>query len=120
MKILVIEDNSELAQNIKDYLLREGYVCELAKNYGEAIDNLSSFQYDCVVLDIMLPDGNGLNILEFIKSQKLKSGILIVSLNEFQWRKRQLILNFTYRFNQQKNRSQQGERRDEGSEEMEF
>ena len=79
MKILVVEDNTELAQNITDYLLREGYITELASNYRESIDKLSSFEYDCVVLDIMLPDGNGLNILQYIKSEKLKSGILIVS-----------------------------------------
>jgi DNA-binding response OmpR family regulator len=79
MKILVVEDNSELAQNMTDYLLREGYVCELAVNAGEAKDKLSFFEYDCVVLDIMLPDGNGLEVLRFMKSRKLKSGILIVS-----------------------------------------
>ena len=79
MKILVVEDNSELAENITDYLLGEGYISELAVNYKEAIDKLSSFEYDCVVLDIMLPDGNGLNILQFIKSQKFRSGVLIVS-----------------------------------------
>lgn len=79
MKILVVEDNSELAQNMSDYLFREGYVCELAKNASEANDKLSFFEYDCVVLDIMLPDGNGLDVLRFMKSRKLKSGILIVS-----------------------------------------
>lgn len=79
MKVLVVEDNTELAQNIIDYLQREGYVCELAGSYADAIDKLASFAYDSVVLDIMLPDGNGLQLLEFIKSQKLKSGVLIVS-----------------------------------------
>lgn len=79
MKILVVEDNRELAENITDYLLGEGYISELAINFREAIDKLSSFEYDCVVLDIMLPDGNGLHILEFIKGQKLKCGVLIVS-----------------------------------------
>jgi DNA-binding response OmpR family regulator len=79
MKILVVEDNEELAQNMIDYLQREGYVSELAANYQDAIDKLASFAYDSVVLDIMLPDGNGLQLLEFIKAQKLRSGVLIVS-----------------------------------------
>ncbi len=79
MKVLVIEDHKELAQNIADYLLKEGYICELAEDYREAIDKLSIFYYDCVVLDIMLPDGSGLDILRFIKTQKNKSGILIIS-----------------------------------------
>lgn len=79
MKILVIEDNKELAQNILDYLTGEGFVCEQAENYGNATGKLKSFQYDCIVLDIMLPDGNGLDLLRFIKSKKIPSGILIIS-----------------------------------------
>lgn len=79
MKVLVIEDNHELASNIMFYLTREGYVCELAENQYSAIDKLSSFQYDCIVLDIMLPDGNGLDILQHIKINRIKSGVLIIS-----------------------------------------
>lgn len=79
MKVLIIEDNDELAQNITDYLAREGYVCELASNYSSAIDKLSGFQYDCIVLDILLPDGNGLEILKHIKAIKINSGVLIIS-----------------------------------------
>jgi len=79
MKVLVIEDNNDLAQNITEYLTREGYICELANNHSNAIDKLSAFQYDCIVLDILLPDGNGLDILSFIKSERFKSGILIIS-----------------------------------------
>jgi DNA-binding response OmpR family regulator len=79
MKVLVIEDNNELAQNITDYLAREGYVCELANDHSSAIDKLSGFQYDCIVLDILLPDGNGLDILKHIKAAKITSGVLIIS-----------------------------------------
>ncbi|WP_118193825.1 response regulator transcription factor [Albibacterium indicum] len=79
MKVLVIEDNQDLASNIMSYLTREGYVCELANNQSTAIDKLSTFQYDCVVLDIMLPDGNGLDILQYIKTKRIKSGVLIIS-----------------------------------------
>jgi len=79
MKVLVIEDNEELAQNITDYLTREGYICERAGNHYDAIDKLNGFQYDIIVLDIMLPDGNGLDILRHIKQEKLKSGIVIIS-----------------------------------------
>lgn len=79
MKVLIIEDNDELAQNITHYLAREGYVCELASNHSSAIDKLSGFQYDCIVLDILLPDGNGLEILKHIKAVKINSGVLIIS-----------------------------------------
>ncbi len=79
MKVLVIEDNEELAQNITDYLTSERYVCELVANHHNAIDKLDTFQYDVIVLDIMLPDGNGLDVIRHIKSEKIKSGILIIS-----------------------------------------
>lgn len=79
MKVLIIEDNDELAKNIIDYLTTEGYVCELANKQAIALNKLDGFQYDCIILDILLPDGNGLEILNHIKSAKIRSGILIIS-----------------------------------------
>jgi DNA-binding response OmpR family regulator len=79
MKILVIEDNIDLAGNIKDYLLQEGFLVEDASTVDAARDKLTRFPYDCVVLDIMLPDGNGLEILEFIQTEKMGCGVLIIS-----------------------------------------
>lgn len=79
MKVLIVEDNIDLAANIHDFLVREGYVCERSYSHEEAQQKLISFQYDCVILDIMLPDGNGLNLLQFIKSEQIESGILIIS-----------------------------------------
>lgn len=79
MKVLIVEDNIDLARNIQDFLQHEGYICELSSTCGEARDKLSSFNYDCVVLDIMLPDGSGLSLLENIKEQKIKSNVLIIS-----------------------------------------
>lgn len=79
MKILVIEDNQDLAENIYNFLLKEGYVCELVNNFRDASDKVAAFEYDCIVLDIMLPDGNGLKLLEQIKSMNIKSGVVIIS-----------------------------------------
>lgn len=79
MKILIIEDNHELARNIHDFLAREGYICELCHTYREAEDKLISFQYDCIVLDLMLPDGNGFDLLQFIRTEKIQTSILILS-----------------------------------------
>lgn len=79
MKVLIIEDNEELAENTQGFLVREGYVCELCYNHAEAQRKLNAFNYDCVILDIMLPDGNGLNLLKYIKTEKIESGILIIS-----------------------------------------
>lgn len=79
MKVLIIEDNRELADNLQDFLVREGYVCELCHSDADARKKLATFQYDCIILDIMLPDGNGLNLLRFIKAERIASSILIVS-----------------------------------------
>lgn len=79
MKVLIIEDNRELADNIQGFLVREGYVCELCYTHHDAQQKLNSFKYDCIILDIMLPDGSGLNLLQFMKTEKIQSSILIIS-----------------------------------------
>lgn len=82
MKILLIEDNPDLIKTITDYLCSEGNICETASNLFDAQDRLLSFPYDCVILDIMLPDGNGLDILEIIKTIKPKPDVLIISAKD--------------------------------------
>jgi DNA-binding response OmpR family regulator len=82
MKLLVIEDNKELAKSISDFLSAERYVCEVAYGYNEALEKLALFSYDCLLLDIMLPDGNGLHLLNFIKEQGIKSGVIILSAKD--------------------------------------
>ncbi len=79
MKILIIEDETELAQSIVEYLSTENYLCELASTYSEAIDKVESFSYDCILLDITLPDGNGLKVLEELKKQQKQDGVIIIS-----------------------------------------
>lgn len=79
MKILIIEDEEELAKSIAEYLSGENYLCEFASTFTEAMHKIEAFQYDCIVLDIMLPDGNGLKILEELKKQNKQDGVIIVS-----------------------------------------
>ncbi|MBW7676490.1 response regulator transcription factor [Chryseobacterium chendengshani] len=79
MKILIIEDETELAESIAEYLSEEKYLCEFANTFREAMHKIETYQYDCIVLDIMLPDGNGLKILEELKSQNKQDGVIIVS-----------------------------------------
>lgn len=79
MKVLIIEDNQQLSQNIREFLEKEDYLCEQSTSFHESRDKVASFAYDCIVLDIMLPDGNGLNLLEFIKSTRKDASILIIS-----------------------------------------
>ena len=79
MKILLIEDNPDLSNSIGNYLNEEGTLCEFAFTYNEAVDKIVSYGYDIIILDIMLPDGNGLNILKEIQQQRLNPGILVIS-----------------------------------------
>lgn len=79
MKILIIEDHKDLATNITDYLKKEDYVCEVATNAKEALEKIELFEYDCILLDLMLPDGNGLEILKHIKNDAPGSSVIIVS-----------------------------------------
>ena len=79
MKILIIEDENELADSISEYLSEENYLCEFARTYNQALEKIESFHYDCILLDIMLPDGNGMNILEELKRQDKQDGVIIIS-----------------------------------------
>ncbi|WP_288372214.1 response regulator transcription factor [uncultured Algoriphagus sp.] len=79
MKVLIIEDNEDLTLNMVNYLEQENIRCETAKNLFEAQDKLLAFQYDCILLDLMLPDGNGLDILSFIKFNQISANVLIIS-----------------------------------------
>ncbi|MFS4473119.1 response regulator transcription factor [Chryseobacterium sp. T20] len=79
MKILIIEDEAALAQSISEYLSGENYLCETVSTFGEAMNKIEAFDYDCILLDIMLPDGNGLTILEELKKQQKQDGVIIIS-----------------------------------------
>lgn len=79
MKLLLIEDTLELAKSIAGYLTQENYICETAYTFDEAREKLVLFTYDCIVLDIMLPDGNGINLLKLIRKEGIESSVLIIS-----------------------------------------
>ncbi len=79
MKILVIENEIELLITISNYHGKENYICELADNYQKAAHKLSTYEYDVILLDISLPDGNGLDLLKLVQKFQLKSGVIIIS-----------------------------------------
>lgn len=79
MKILIIEDDRSLRMSIYDYLKMEGHICEVAENLHQASDKTSINRYDCIILDIGLPDGTGLDIIKELKKNKAADGILILS-----------------------------------------
>jgi len=82
MKLLLIEDEQELAQSIQSYLNGNDFVCELANTINTALDKISSYEYDCILLDLRLPDGNGFEILNALKKQGKTEGVIIISAIE--------------------------------------
>lgn len=82
MKLLLIEDEKELAEGIISYFSGNGYICEWANNIYSALDKLSAYEYDCIMLDLMLPDGNGFKILEELKAANKTEGVIIISAKE--------------------------------------
>ena len=79
MKILIIEDEIELSESIVSYLKSEGYLCEHALTYDSAIDKISLYAYDIILVDLNLPDGNGIQIISKLKESEFKGGIIITS-----------------------------------------
>lgn len=82
MKILIVENEKELAQSIAEYLSEENYLCEFAVTYNQALDKIETHNYDCILLDIMLPDGNGMTILQELKQQDKQDGVIIISAKD--------------------------------------
>lgn len=79
MKILIIEDEKPLQESITSYFQEDGLRCEVASTFQEASGKIALYQYDCILLDLGLPDGDGLKLLQEIKSLKKKDGVLIIS-----------------------------------------
>src|SRR5690606_16596174 len=82
MKILIIEDEKDMMQNMQATLEKENYVVECAFNYEEAISKTGVYNYDCILLDITLPDGNGLEILKTLKNKGYSDSVIIVSAKD--------------------------------------
>ena len=82
MKLLIIEDDSSLREIMQRALLAEGYIVEAASTFFEAQDKIAGYEYDCILLDIMLPDGNGLEILDQVKSLGKNDRVIIISARD--------------------------------------
>ena len=82
MKILLIEDEPALAKAICTYLMQEEYLCEMANDFETASLKVNLYQYDCILVDITLPDGSGLDIIRDLKKQQSQAGILVISAKD--------------------------------------
>lgn len=79
MKILIIEDEKALQESIFKYLEHQGFICEAVSDFRQAKDKLALFDYDCIVVDIGLPYGSGLDLVKELKYMESKAGIIIIS-----------------------------------------
>ncbi|MGV8879069.1 MAG: response regulator transcription factor [Sphingobacteriaceae bacterium] len=79
MKILVVEDEQALLESIIEYFKGEGNICEFASNFKSAFEKISIYNYDCILLDLGLPGGEGLQLLTKLRQLKKNDGVLIIS-----------------------------------------
>ncbi|MDZ4747557.1 MAG: response regulator transcription factor [Saprospiraceae bacterium] len=79
MKLLLVEDQEDLATSIVSFLIATGYRCEWACTYQEADSRISMFSYDCALIDIMLPDGSGYQLVRNLRKYSPSAGIIVLS-----------------------------------------
>ncbi|GGG91681.1 DNA-binding response regulator [Parapedobacter pyrenivorans] len=82
MKLLIVEDEKGLRENIIQFLHKEQYIVEAAPDFRSAIEKISLYDYDCILLDVGLPDGNGLNVLRALKSKQKSDNVIIISAKD--------------------------------------
>ncbi len=82
MKILIVEDEKALSDSIVSYLNHEDYLCEQSFSFSDAVMRIGVYEYDCVLLDLMLPGGTGLDLLRKIKKVAPRTGVIIVSAKD--------------------------------------
>ncbi|MDT0649356.1 response regulator transcription factor [Autumnicola edwardsiae] len=82
MKILIVEDEQEMLENMKQGLQQEKFLVETAADYHSALNKIGVYNYDCILLDITLPDENGLELLKYLKEKQLSDNVIIVSAKD--------------------------------------
>lgn len=82
MKILIVEDEPSLRELIQRSLEKERYVVEVAPDFNSAWSKIEDYDYDCILLDIMLPDGSGLDLLEKLKALRKRENVIIISAKD--------------------------------------
>jgi DNA-binding response OmpR family regulator len=79
MKVLIVEDTKKLLESITDTLSSERFLCESAETFSDAHEKLHLYTYDCIIIDINLPDGSGLDLIKAIKSHNPSTGVIVIS-----------------------------------------
>jgi DNA-binding response OmpR family regulator len=82
MKILLIEDEPDLLHLMQRYLKKEGYLCEEANTFKEGYRKINNFEYDCAIIDLNLPGGDGIKLVEILRNENTQTGIIIISARD--------------------------------------
>lgn len=82
MKVLLIEDEESLVETISAFLREEGYVCETATTYARGLEKVGAYEYDCLLVDIGLPDGSGLEVIKRYRKNGSAGGIIVISAKD--------------------------------------
>ncbi|MCW4467504.1 response regulator transcription factor [Flavobacterium sp. MFBS3-15] len=82
MKILIVEDEQGLREVIRESLEKEKYIVETAHDYISGLEKIGAYDYDCVLIDIMLPNGTGLNLVRELKAMRKKEAVIIISAKD--------------------------------------
>lgn len=82
MKILIVEDQIEIASNIRNYFKPNDILCEHVTTSAQALAKIELYDYDCILLDLMLPDGDGFSVLKSLREKGKTDGVIIISAKE--------------------------------------
>ncbi|MEJ7828986.1 MAG: response regulator transcription factor [Segetibacter sp.] len=82
MKLLIVEDELSLINSITDYFEQSDFLCEGVLTFREAVTRIEDFTYDCIILDINLPDGNGFQLLQYLRECKKDDSVIIISARD--------------------------------------
>lgn len=82
MKLLIVEDEPQLLKSLEDFVSKEGYIYDSSEGFRSAAERIALYDYDCIVLDINLPDGNGFDLLEALYKQGKTDGVIILSARD--------------------------------------
>jgi DNA-binding response OmpR family regulator len=79
MNVLIVEDNQELANELKEYLVSCSYVCKISNSCAAALEEISSNDFDVILLDLGLPDGSGFDVLKAARKSESKMAIVVIT-----------------------------------------
>ncbi|GAC1377437.1 MAG: response regulator transcription factor [Hymenobacter sp.] len=82
MKLLLVEDEAALRTTVADALRQGGYVVEVAADFAQAYEKIKLYEYDCVLVDLTLPDGDGLDLVRALKSAGSPAGVLVLTARD--------------------------------------